>query len=400
MFAVPDAKRVKRSRLFHEDDDSHGSRASSRSASPGEPPSDNIEVSYGFEYDFVTPTLADVEAPRFPDEPLPVTDAEEPEYQFRLFAPGTSSRAQHQQPKPATADATVRLSATPEPVALADALSLDKAHFIRPNRPESHYFTAALPEATIQQLKGEFAAVAMSTTDVISRAESTCWPGTALPWRVIQVELLNKQSGSGVQRPLEQVDSTTSQRKSSAQQRARVRTRPSKKRRILVRRRLALRKELGNQAKATDEMEREKRTRRNREKKVQKKERERRKKNEADGRGHSIERGEGREQSSEVAAEPAVTGTLPSIDPVKVSTNPTESQLRKLGEPASSGASSAATDARSTPTQLSAAATKTPPLPPTRRAPTSRAPTAATASTATKTAKGVSMSRHPTRPRI
>ncbi|OCT46349.1 hypothetical protein CLCR_01280 [Cladophialophora carrionii] len=292
MFAVPNAKRVKRSRLFHEDDDSHASRASSTSMSPGEPPSDNAEVSYGFEYDFVTPGLSDVKASRPPIEPLPLDDAEEPEYEFRLFAPGPSSGAQHRQAQPGTADAKVRLSATPEPVALADALSLDKAHFVRPNRQESYYFTAALPKDTVRQLKAEYAAVAMSSTDIISLAESTRWPGTALPWRVVQVELLDKQSRSGIQHPSTHVDSTTSQRNSSAQHKAQARTRPSKKRRILVRQRLALRKELASQAQATAEMEREKRTRRNREKKVKKKEREKRKKSEAGGGEQSIERGQ------------------------------------------------------------------------------------------------------------
>ncbi|ETI19347.1 hypothetical protein G647_09179 [Cladophialophora carrionii CBS 160.54] len=292
MFAVPNAKRVKRSRLFHEDDDSHASRASSRSISPGELPSDIAEVSYGFEYDFVTPTLSDVKTSRPPVAPLPLDDAEKPEYEFRLFAPGPSSRAQHRQDQPGTADAKVRLSATPEPIALADVLSLDKAHFVHPNRPESYYFTAALPEDTVRQLKAEYAAVAMSSTDVISLAESTRWPGTALPWRVVQVGLLNKQSRSRVQQLSTQVDSTTSQRNSSVQPKARARTRPSKKRRILVRRRLALRKELASQAKATEEMEREKRTRRNREKKVKKKEREKRKKSEAGGDEQGMERGD------------------------------------------------------------------------------------------------------------
>jgi hypothetical protein len=290
------------------------------------------------------------------------------------------SSAEHDQPEPATGDATIRLSATPEPVALDDALSLDKAHFLRPNRPETYYFTAALPEETVQRLKAEYAAVAMSTTDVVSRAESTRWPGTVLPWRLIRVQLLNKASRSTGQHQSGQVDSTAAQHNNSTQQKARARSRPSKKRRILVRRRLALRSELAAQAKVTEETEKEKRTRRNREKKVKKKEREKRKKTEANG----MEPEEGRAESRDPTAEP------PTVVPVKGYTNPTETAPPKTGEPASSGASStAAADVR-----------RAPLFPPTRRAPTSRAPTAAAATTPTQTAKAVSTPRHPTRPRI
>ncbi|KIW62981.1 hypothetical protein PV04_09865 [Phialophora macrospora] len=390
MFAVPNAKRVKRSRLFQDDDDSHGSRDSSRSNSPGEPASDlqddDIELSYGFEYDFVAPKLSDARPSHPISEPRPLEDAEEPEYQFRLFAPGLKSRAQHDQPEPATGDAIVRLSATPEPAALDDALSLDKAHFIRPNRPETYYFTAALPDETLQQLKAEYAAVAVSASDVFSRAESTKWPGTALPWRLIRVQLLNAASKSKEQRQSGNFDSAVARHNNSAQQKARARTRPSKKRRILVRRRVALRNELAAQAKVTEETEREKRTRRNREKKVKKKEREKRKKTEASGSSHGVEPEEGHVESGEATAEPGSTETSPTVVPVKACTNPTETGHPKTGEPASGSASSAATDVR-----------RAPLFPPTRRAPTAAA---AAATTPSQTANAGSTPRHPTRQRM
>ncbi len=325
------------------------------------------DVSYGFEYDFVTPNVPYTETAlpaskaRLLDE---TAEPEEPEYQFRLFAPGPKSKAQSDEPECPFSDTRVKLSASPEPAELTEPLSLDRAHFIRPNRPDLYYLTSALSQNIIEGLKSQYEDAAISTSDVLSRAISTMWPGTALPWRVIEVELLNKPSKSKGQAP------------NDSQETGRARSRPSKKRRILFRRRLVLRAELAAQSKVAEETEREKRTRRNREKKVKKKEREKKKKVEADGVGDVTAAEDAMEQNindpdtrkSAVAASSPQPGTGTTAQD---SPHPTTTEQKDLGAP------------------------------PTRRAPTSRAPTAAAtvAPTATKAKARAPTSVHPTRPR-
>jgi hypothetical protein len=273
MFGLPDAKRVKRSRLFHDDDGSQASGDVSRSASPtnsesAEKPLD--AVSYGFDYDFVAPKYPPVQPVRQSSEGHPDEDVE-PEYQFRLFTSKPTSEPNPDQADTNAAEPRIKLSATPEPAALTEALSLENAHFVRPHRPEAYYFTSKLPEETLHELKSQYQTAAVSTLDLISRAH-VLWPGASLPWRIVNVKLLNKPSHANTSVPISRP--TTSSGK---------RLRPSKKRRILVRRRLALREERAAQAKVVQETEQEKRTRRNREKKVKKKERDKRKKLEAAG---------------------------------------------------------------------------------------------------------------------
>ena len=269
-------RRIKRSRLFR-DEVSEDSGATTRSPSPESlgantqknDPDNFQDVTYGFEYDFVTLKSAEMKpAVTSETQEADPEEQDEPEYRFRLFASASSSKAQQTQPEATKSQPKIRLSATPEPAALAEALSLENAHFIRPNRPDSYYFTSNTSEEVIHRLKLEYQDVAMSTSDVLSQAKSTRWWGTALPWRSIHVQLLTKAPKT--KRPAESKQGPT-----------RTRTRPSKKRRVLHRRRLALREGLAAQTKVGEETEREKRTRRNREKKVKKKERDKRKKLEA-----------------------------------------------------------------------------------------------------------------------
>jgi hypothetical protein len=281
----------------------------------------NVKPDYGFQYDFINPvshtsetTAHESQAPKADDDDKTQDQEEEQEYQFRLFtssAPQQSAPAQAQPSRPTT-NPTIRLSATPPPEALAESLSLDKANFIRPNRPdESYYFTSAVPERLLNDLKSQYSQVALSTSDVLSRATSTPWPGTALPWRCIHViELVNPRSRHKLNRDpsnntpsasvraatnLEDINTSSSNADANAgRQHDRQRTRPSKKSRILLRRRLALRAERAAQAEKSAELERQKRTHRNREKKVKRKEREKRKKLEdaADPGTHSQSRQE------------------------------------------------------------------------------------------------------------
>ncbi|KIX03724.1 uncharacterized protein Z518_07277 [Rhinocladiella mackenziei CBS 650.93] len=279
MFAVPDAKRIKRSELFQTDDSARNSSSSSPVNTQNDPDNKILAADYGFEYDFIAPKDASSTTPRELDGVQSLKGAQEQEYSFRLFTPAAKSTPQGSSSQISSSKpTTVQLSPTPEPTTLSDALSLEKAHFIHPNRPDGYYFTSAFPPETIQALKCQYADVAVSASDILSRASSMEWPGTALPWRVIHVRLANRRS-------LKSESSSTTE---TTTERALGRTgvkKPSKKRRILLRRRHTLRTELAAQAKVAEESEREKRTRRNREKKVKRKEREKRKKLEAEGQG-------------------------------------------------------------------------------------------------------------------
>lgn len=326
------------------------------------------QVSYGFDYEFVGPETRNTKA-------LPPVDAhgpEEPEYQFRFFAtgpkPGTESTSLDQ----STADVKVRLSATPEPVALAESLSLENARFVHPNRPETYYFTSALPDATIEELRSQYSQAAVSAADILDRAQSTKWPGTSLPWRTIQVELLNKPP-----KPPSVSHSSTNANQASARHKTeQSRTRPSKKRRILLRRRLALRSSLAAKTKAsTEETEQEKRTRRNREKKVKRKEREKRKKL--------------------VAEEPRIEGEVKDASEVLT----TEIEAQEGTEPDNNLALNTMAEGDHKSIPLAHSGPKQPPTQvPTRRTPTSRAPTAAAPDTEILQAKSKTpKSAYPTR---
>lgn len=236
---------------------------------PSEARHDQIQIDYGFEYDFISPIPDPLEASEAPpdigagDE----QDQAKPAYQFRLFTSRPDSA--NKNTREDVLKPSIRLSPTPPPINLSESLSLDKAHFVRPHRPDSYYFTSSLPTETLSSLKSQFAEVALSSSDVLSLAEVTKWPGSALPWRVINVKLAM---------PSWQTQKQTTPVASSLKSR-----KPSKKRRIILRRRLARAKEAAQLQKLAEETEKEKRTRRNREKKVKKKEREKRKKAETQG---------------------------------------------------------------------------------------------------------------------
>ncbi|OAL38550.1 hypothetical protein AYO20_02200 [Fonsecaea nubica] len=420
MFEVPDAKRVKRSELFRDDHDDDvddtlpGSRGSRRSVSP--PPATHfsddgenvLRPSYGFEYEFVA--VPKVSSPkqktktkRESDRTAPTKSAselavnpqqegeeeeegggggggggeEEPlEFQFRLFTSSKKSRptttTSATRPGPSQDDVTtttttiadtrIRLSRTPEPAALEESLSLENAHFLRPHRPDSYYFTSALPDEATQALRTQYADVAVSTADIISQATRTKWPGAALPWRLIHVQLLR---GKGISAGAQPPTSSTSSSSSSSK-------RPSKKRRILLRRRLALRQELAAQAKATEETERERRTRRNREKKVKRKEREKRKKVE----GSEVPEGEGDGDRKSIGGgggggghddEEGKEDVLPHVRPHDLDEKP-GAQVATQAD--SKGPATKVSALASTHLSVASASA------PVRRAPTSRAPTA------------------------
>ncbi|KAI1609719.1 hypothetical protein EDD36DRAFT_467783 [Exophiala viscosa] len=372
MFEVPDAKRIKRSELFHGDSSPQSSRSvSPTAASDHEDEPNPSKIDYGFEYDFISPDQkpAQPSQANITHEPSNDDNADEQEFDFRLFTTAATQPSQ-----------AIRLSATPPPADPTEVPSLDEANFLRPNRPDNYYFTSALPPNSIGALKSQYATVALSTTDVLSLATLTNWPGTAIPWRCIHVKLTKPtklSQGHDRKTVTKQLHSTTDSR----------RGRPSKKRRILFRKRLALRANLAAQAEHDEEAEREKRTRRNREKKVKRKEREKRKKLESEDQPESIgteTRAQGRLDKDEDHSmidknvESQGAGTPSAAATINATT--TAEQLRPpsamKGAQPNKGSLLKASIADSAP---EAVTHSTPPTArraaPTSRAPTSRAPT-------------------------
>lgn len=271
-----------------------------------------MEPNYGFQYDFVDVNPATI-LPTGPVSSNPPRQTQptgeeageenekeedqEEEYQFRLFTSTAGSKptpdATHGESSSTAVKLKIRLSPTPDPGTLADEPSLDRAHFVRPNRPLTYYLTSALPKETVQELRAQYVDAAVATADVLSRAKSSPWPGTVLPWRLVHIKLDRRQESKSKLNSSLPLDYVQSQSQQAAGAAAARRSKPSKKRRILLRRRQTLRAERAAQAKVADETEREKRTRRNREKKVKRKEREKRKKLESVGAAGGGDVGDG-----------------------------------------------------------------------------------------------------------
>lgn len=306
MFEVPEAKRIKRSAFLAANSDgnsSDGSGQSSRQVSPAHAEGHQVEIDYGFEYDFVSPPqpaqksvvesglVAEEEQKGEENDDEKGQENEEATYQFRLFNQTQTNSSSSPLSKALQVQQAIRLSSTPEP----ESFSIETARFVRPRRPESYHFTSALPEATQALRKSQYEDVAVSTREVLLSASTTKWPGTALPWRVINISLntttttttTTKSPPSSTSRPKRgpmqtEPSGSSSQgpstRKLQPRTLPRPRPRPSKSRRILLRRQLAAKAEASQRQILTDAAEREKRTRRNREKKVKRKEREKLKK--------------------------------------------------------------------------------------------------------------------------
>ena len=140
---------------------------------------------------------------------------------------------------------------SPAPVSKGDG------GFVVRHRPRGDYFA----EPALR--RHEYAQVALAGQDVISRAESTRWPGAEMSWRVIYVPDARLAQKGRVSTEHDVVDGD--------REGSRGRVRKGKKARIKTRKMYA-----AKVLKA--ETEKEKRTRRNREKKVKKKAREKVKK--------------------------------------------------------------------------------------------------------------------------
>lgn len=233
-------------------------------------------LSYGFEYDFITPSA--------PPSAPPAEDEQDQSYEFRLFA--TTTKPTSNGPISAQTKATdgakvasngsrITLVRSPSPTSAAVT---EEGRFLRP-RPEAHYLATPSPTRRAQY---KSSAISPSTLSALSH---TAWPGTSLPWRV--THLPASRLSKSLRHRYHLQPSSTATKISSC------RSKPNKKRRILLRQRLAAlqpKQKRQPQPKPkpitrtpTGEIElppeeREKRTARNREKKLKRRQRERERK--------------------------------------------------------------------------------------------------------------------------
>ena len=198
-------------------------------------------------------------------------------FEFRLFAsPARDSTANAASAKLKT-KTTIRLFPTPE----VSNKPISEGCFLRPARPEAHYFTWSISNSALTELRQEYAASAVSPQDVLQKASSQAWPGTSLPWRLVQIRPADAMSDSGphpseVSASIVPVMDGGSRRK------------PNKKRRIHLRKLLVARTAAAHakvrQTETAEEKEkalREKRTAKNRKIQLKRREKERQKKAEA-----------------------------------------------------------------------------------------------------------------------
>lgn len=271
MFEVPAAKRLKRSELF-DDSTLQISPDTVALIDDGQP-----DLPYHFEYDLVEqPTEQSFVASAVTEIP------KEEAFQFNLFQP----RSKPLQPQDTSTSEGIASNSSqrphfisirsPSPVQLSDPNNLD---FVR-KRPDSYYFTASLPAATLQVLRQQYAHSAISTGD-LQQLSTRPWPGASLPWRVIRLPAHRKQTlvhKQGVALATSsRLDRGTVQSENAASRR---RARPSKKHRDVLRKKALKRQRVIDETKTKEEYEREKKNRKNRERKLKKRAKERREKEE------------------------------------------------------------------------------------------------------------------------
>lgn len=305
MFEVPSAKRVKRSQLFHSDDEDVGVNGNTdpknkKMTQDGRSDDDVVLPNYGFEYDFISPELTTTTSNSNTQKAtdVVVSGPELELYSFNLFAPTqvpketttattTSQPTSPKQEKSTNAQPLKISIRSPSPnpeVDPADPGSLTS------RRPDSHYFTSALPSSTLQSLKLSYLASAIphSTLQKLSKSP---WPGTSHLHRVITLPshpkqiIVHKSSNNTSAIATSLASKTLSIPPGSTATHANRRARPSKKRRNLAKVKADRRRILIDETKTKEEHEREKKNRKNRERKLKRRAKERREKEMKGGGG-------------------------------------------------------------------------------------------------------------------
>jgi hypothetical protein len=267
MFEEPQAKRIRRSKIFNDADS--GSEELLEDAIPTEDNDEEAAIpAYHFDYELLENDTGEVTqfAHLRVHEPAQEDEAadkrqEEETFEFRLFSAPAASKTECESKTPKSAPSKINIR-SPTPDQPSDG------RFVNPHRPLTYYFTSS-------DDKPNFSLAAVSGDDVLTLSQSP-WPGTQLPWRVIHLP------SSKVSMP-----DVSSQAKSmlkvkgphSADRRT---GKPSKKRRILLRTRAKL---VIEKAKEKEDHLREKKTRLNREKKIKRKAKEKAEKAKLAGNG-------------------------------------------------------------------------------------------------------------------
>ncbi|OBT52828.1 hypothetical protein VE04_08046 [Pseudogymnoascus sp. 24MN13] len=271
MFDLPGAKRVRRDDLYNSDDGGNEDAASPIDDSRARLLQDQLAQLYGP----ITIPSQDPAAPggTEPSPDAPPVEAEDEEFEFRLFAPSTTAVASNdnQSSKPdETTTQRIILSNS-------DDEDLGDGAFTVPQRRLSWYIA---PPATGTK-KAEFEEAAVSAEMVQREREHRAW-ALEKPWRVTVI----RTGSASTSQPAAAlaVGGRTADRDGKTK-----RTKPNKKRRIEVRiRERALAEKLEAERLRCAKMEEEKasrgaedaekRTARNRERKIKRREREKRKK--------------------------------------------------------------------------------------------------------------------------
>ncbi|KAL9619733.1 MAG: hypothetical protein Q9160_005664 [Pyrenula sp. 1 TL-2023] len=298
MFELPNAKRVRRSDAFD-------TPPSSPSASSSPPPRSPDQLIHSAKLPQLELTFED-KTPHDKSSPKPVPSAdneEEGAYAFQLFrSPAQPKPHYHRQQKPAhdeqhnaEKDGADGVEPSLSPILLPPSKitrinirsptppSPGSGGFVNPHRPRSYYFTFSTAAAANANASGkdsllhtavaaekEYAAVAVDGLDVRARARSVKWPGTALPFRVIHINIPpTSTSFPSFSSPPHHTHTPPDPNKKLQKCRA------SKKHRIALRKKLKLAVAAEQRTREEAEADRGKRTRRNREKKVKRRERER-----------------------------------------------------------------------------------------------------------------------------
>lgn len=273
MFEVPAAKRVKRIELS-----GHGS--------DDEPDSDHAATAeetaipnYGFEYDFVE-LKSNITDPAIPIDSAEISDQA---FQFNLFRPSTKSKpsteegtnttdtdVKHKERSGSTIEPALISIRSPSPAADPESNTI----FYKDPRPDSYYLTSRLPTSKLQELRESYKAAAVSVSE-LQRLKQRPWPGTSLPWRVMQLPAHRKQIF--VHRPTQkdQLSLLTTPAAGNTELTRVHRARPSKRKRDLLRDRAAKRQKIIDESKTKEEHEREKKARKNREQKLKRRAKER-----------------------------------------------------------------------------------------------------------------------------
>ncbi|KAL0262706.1 hypothetical protein SLS55_001677 [Diplodia seriata] len=291
MFALPDAKRVRRSDLFS---------TRSRSASPSPDPEAaaailraRLDAQLGAAPVVSTAPTDNDDAATAPAPNLNDNHADEAdELEFRLFAtPAAPSAKPTTTPTPQ--QKSTAASAPVQKIRLRSP-SLDPDQpggFVNPSRPHSYYFAPALDDdaSSVQKRVS-----AVSGADVLARA-ARIWRGCAVPWRVTVVDPSGRKLArvcKGHGEPVADADGVGGVGGSDGDDdgaRQPGRRRKSKKARVALRKKHAKgleRKEAAARAaREKEEAERAKRMEKNRKQKLKRREKERARK--AGGRGEA-----------------------------------------------------------------------------------------------------------------